>query len=290
MAATEWGNAGAFEVQVWTQDSNGYPTGDESDPDNLAQATEKHAIRLKSFVSLDIPTPTREEATFRGGQSFLGRIDLGVSEFGSGTLTLAQFEESFAALISGSTVDETTITDWTQTSSNSNNPNLPSLGIMGSTKVRLANGALSWVHVVVPNIQLEPAEVSISAGTGQNPNPLEYVMKPTLATRSVTGHLFSATSLNLTDDKAVSFQIRYNSRLGITTYKKDATDASAGGTFILGYRPTSTATGSPNAFTVNGVTVAMTSVTPATGTVAFGIAGAADDIMVAVYPTDFVAI
>lgn len=290
MTATQWGNAGAFEFQAWTIDSNGYPMGTLSTPNSPAQATEYHAYRARSFVGLEQATPTRSLATFFGGQRFLGQIDLGVTEFGTGNLTLSKFEEAFVALIGGSTVDESTIAAWAQTSSNENNPNLPAMGMMGSTKIRTASGALQWAHVCIPNVQLRPAPVSISTSDGQNPNALVYEFVPTLATRDITGRLFSAGGMDVYNDETVSYVIRANSRLALTTYVKDATMSGSGDSFVLGYRPTSAVTASPNSFTDNGVAEVPTTVNTTTGAVAIPAGGAAGDIIVAVYYTDFVAI
>jgi hypothetical protein len=164
------------------------------------------------------------------------------------------------------------------------------MGIMGSTKIRMDTGALSWAHIILPNVQIRPAPVSISIGDGQNPTNKTYELVPTLATRAITGRLFSATAMSLYNNEDVSYKIRYNSRLAVTTHIKDATMVSSGDSFILGYRPTSTATGSPNSFTDNGAAETPTSVTLATGAVAIAAGGSAGDILVAVYPTDFVAI
>lgn len=290
MAATQWGNAGAFELQAWMIDSSGYPLGQLVDVENPVETTAYSAYRFRSFVGLELPTPSRSLATFFGGQRFLGQIDLGVQEFGTGNLTVSKIEEAFVTLIAGSTLDENTTAAWAQHSANENNPNLPALGLMGSTKVRLASSGLSWVHVVLPNVQVRPAPVSISTSDGQNPNNLVYELVPTLATRAVTARLFSATSMAVFNDETVSYVIRHNSRLSLTTHIKDATDASAGGTFITGYRPTNTTTASPNSFTNEGVTAVPTSIVLATGVVTFPAAGAAGDRYTVVYPTDFVAI
>ena len=290
MAATQWGNAGAFELQAWMIDSSGYPLGQLVDVENPVETTAYSAYRARSFVGLEMPTPSRSLATFFGGQRFLGQIDLGVQEFGTGNLTLSKFEEAFVALVSGATLDESTTAAWAQLGANANNPNLPAMGLMGSTKIRLASGTLSWAHVVLPNVQIRPASVSISTSDGQNPNNLVYELVPTLATRAVTARLFSATAMAVYNDEEVSYTIRHNGRLAVTTYIKDATDASSGGTFVTGYRPTSAVTASPNSFTNEGVTAVPTSIVQATGVVTFPTAGAAGDRYTVVYPTDFVAI
>lgn len=290
MAARQWGNAGAFELLAWTIDSNGYPMGQLATPDAPVEGATYHAYRARSFVGMTLPTPTRSLATFFGGQRFLGQIDLGVSDLGSGELTLSKFEEAFVALIAGTTLDEATVTDWAMVSPNENNPNIPAMGLMGSTKIRLDTGALSWAHVILPNVQIQPVPVSISTGDGQNPNSLVYGLVPTLATRLHTGHLFSATAMNVYNDEAVSYVVRYNSRFQITTHIKDTGMAGSGDSFILGYRPTSTATGTPSSFTDNGAAETPTSVTLATGAVVIAAGGSAGDILVAVTPTDFQAI
>ena len=290
MAATQWGNAGAFELQAWMIDSSGYPLGQLVDVENPVETTAYSAYRARSFVGLELPTPSRSLATFFGLQRFLGQIDLGVQEFGTGNLTLSNFEEAFVALISGATLDESTTAAWAQMGANENNPNLPAMGLLGSTKIRLASGTLSWAHVALPNVQIRPTPVSISTGDGQNPNNMVYELVPTIATRAITGRLFSATSMALYNDETVSYVIRHNSRLAITTYIKDSSDAASGGTFITGFRPTNTTTASPNSFTNEGATIVPTSIVTTTGVVTFPSGGAAGDRYIVVYPTDFVAI
>ncbi len=290
MAARKWGNAGAFEMLAWTVNSNGYPMGDLATPDAPVNGTAYHAYRSRSFVGMTMPTPTRSLATFFGGQKFLGQIDLGVTEFGTGELTLSKFEEAFVEMVANTNLDESTVTDWAMISPNENNPSLPTIGLMGSTKIRLDTGALSWAHVILPNVQIRPAPVSISTSDGQNPNNLVYGLVPSLATRTHMGMLFSATAMQVTDNEAVSYVVRYNSRFQMTTYVKDATMAASGASFILGYRPTSAATGTPNCFKDNGASETPTTVNVTTGAVAIAAGGAAGDIINATCPTDFVAI
>lgn len=290
MAARQWGNAGAFELLAWTVNSNGYPMGDLATPDSPVNGTTYHAYRARSFVGMTMPTPTRSLATFFGGQRFLGQIDLGVTDFGTGELTLSKFEEAFVEMIADTNLDEATVTDWAMISPNENNPNLPTIGLMGSTKVRLDTGALSWVHVILPNVQIRPAPVGISTSDGQNPNNLVYGLVPTLATRLHTGHLFSATTMNVFNNEAVSYVVRYNSRFQMSTHVKDATMAASGASFTLGYRPTSSATGTPNCFRDNGATETPSSVSTTTGAVVIAAGGAAGDIINATCPTTFTAI
>lgn len=290
MAAKKWGNAGAFELLAWTVNSNGYPMGDLATPDSPVNGTTYHAYRARSFVGLTVPTPTRSLASFFGGQRFLGQIDLGINDLGTGELTLSKFEEAFVEMIANTNLDEATVAAWAMISPNENEPNLPAIGLLGSTKIRMDDGALSYAHVVLPNVQIRPAPVSIGIGDGQNPNNLVYGLVPSLATRTHIGALFSATAMQVYNDEAVSYVVRYNGRFHLTTHIKDATMASSGASFILGYRPTSSATGSPNAFRDNGLTEVPTTVSTTTGAVAIAAGGAAGDIINATYPTNFVAI
>lgn len=280
--------SGFYHAQIAFRDSAGYPMGQDSSPDTVTDGETKHAYKLTGPVEATAPTPTREIATFRGGQKVLGQRATGVTDFGTFDLTLSAYDETFNAYISGSTVDVTTASELAQTAPNTLNPDPPQLFLLLTMGFQDTAGTNKFITYIYPNVQIYPAVAGITQAGGENPNALTYTVVPSISTRSASGHLFSALGLNLTDNREIVYAVRYNAPVSITTYIQ----AAAATSFVLGYRPVSNdAGGTINVFTTNGVTshANVSGVDTTTGVVTI-TAATASDKWVALYPTNFVAI
>jgi hypothetical protein len=280
--------AGAYYAQVAFRDSAGYPMGADSSPNTVAAGETKHAYKLTGMVEVTAPQVTREIATFRGGQVILGQRAMGVSDFGTFDLTLSAYDETFNAYISGSTVDVTTLTDVAMGAPNSLNPALPQFILMLTMGFQNLAGANDYVTYVYPNVQISPAIPGVTQDGGENPGAVTYTVIPSASTRGVTGHLFSAMGMNVTDNREICHWARTSYPLALTTYIQE----TAATTFTLGYRPASTEhAGAFNSFTTNGVTSHsnVSGVDGTTGAVTITAATALDKWVV-LYPTNFTAI
>jgi len=283
---------GAFHVQVAKRDSNGYAKGVLADPNTVTPDTTSSALLIGSLDSFTAPTPTTEFGTGRGGQKLIGSMALGISSFGSPSITLAAFNETLNAFIKGTTADVTSVSGWTMNAANSSQQIFPQLITLVTGKFlnteNLAEYYLTWVF---HNSQWVAASgPNTSQAGGVNPNPLTYNLNLSLSSRNVTGKVFSSSSgMSVVDGTDTWTLIRSTWPLAVTTYVANGSAT----TFILGYRPvysTVTTGNTDNSFTINGVATAPTSVSTTTGVVTLAAAGSSADIHVAVYQTKFVAI
>jgi hypothetical protein len=283
---------GAFHVQVMKRDANGYAKGILADPDTVVANTTSSALHIGSLDAFTAPNPTTEFGTGRGGQKLIGSMALGISSFGTPSITLAAFDETLNAFIKGTTADVTTITGWAMNAANSSQQIFPQLITIVTGKFlntdTLGEFYLNWVF---HNCQWVSASgPNTSQAGGVNPNPLTYNLNLSLSTRNITGKVFSSsTGMSVVDGTDTWTLIRTTWPLAVTTWVANG----AATTFILGYRPvySTVTTGTvDNSFTINGVATAPTSVSTTTGVVTVAGAGTTGDIHEAVYQTKFVAI
>ncbi len=281
---------GAYYLQIAFRDSNGYPKGQQTSPDSVANDTTMHAYLMKNIISFTPPTPTRELATDRGGQKIRAQADMGVSDFGVATLELSEFDDVFHSYITASSIDTGTPTGWRQAGVNVNNVDIPAMFVIATAQVQSISGTSitkKYRHWILPNAQIRAATPNVSQGSGVNPNPLSYEIVPNVSYRTLTGELFSATAMAVEDDNDLFYTILTSNPIGITSYTANAANPE---TFTLGYRPLTTqATTSDKVLTQNGVADTIVSLSTTTGvlTTATGTAG---DIYTIVYETSYQAI
>lgn len=283
---------GAFHVQVAKRDSNGYAKGILADPNTVAANTTSSALLIGGLDAFTAPTPTTEFGIGRGGQKMIGSMALGISSFGTPTITLATFNETLNAFIKGTTADVTSVNGWVMNAANSSQLIFPQLITLVTGKFlnaeNLAEYYLTWVF---HNCQwMQASGPNTSQASGVNPNPLTYNLNLSLSTRNLTGVVFSSSSgMSVVDGTDTWTLIRSTWPLAVTTWVANGSATS----FILGYRPvysTVTTGNTDNSFTINGTATAPTSCSLTTGVVVVAAAGTTGDIHEAVYQTKFVAI
>lgn len=278
--------AGFFHAQVAMRNSSGYPMGSDTTPNTVANLEVKHAYKLTGPVETAVPAPTRDIATFRGGLGILGQRAMGVSDLGSFDLTLSAYDETFHAMVSGSTVDVATHTELAMTAPNMARADLPQLILLLTIGIQNDSGTNEFLNIIYNNVQIGPAIPAAGQDSGVNPRPQVYTVTPSLSDRMGHGMLYSASALAVQDNRDVGVMIRYLYPLALTSYIDDGIAT----TFVVGYRPVSTnATNTINVVLKNGVKTNPTSIVTTTGVVTI-TAGTAADVWSVLYPTEFVSI
>lgn len=281
--------AGFYHAQFILRNSSGYPVGTVADPETIANGTEMHAYKLIAPVEATALTFPRDAATFRGGQQILGRMQLGVTDVSSFDITLSAHDDTFNALISGSSVDSTIASSNTVTTPNINKADPPQGMLLLTLGYQTTTGTNKHITYAYHNVQI--AESAAGAGSqagGENPNPARYTVTVSASTRTFFGLPYSATTLGAENNS--DFYVKYVTAkpISVTTFKADTSDTS----FILGYRPfISEHAGARNVFTKNGAQghTDVSGVDTSTGAITIASATAAD-MWVAVYETEFVSI
>lgn len=289
MAVSTGHFAGFLYAQVMFRNSSGYPMGGDSTPNSVSNGDVKHAYKLTGPVTADIPTPTRNIATFYGGQGILGQLDLGVSDFGTFNLQLSAYDETFTGYITGTTPDVTNVgTSNVLTAPNSTKTNAPQFILALTTYFQTTDGTNRYATLLFPSVTIAPAFPSLTQDAGTNPQALTYVVTPTTSTRSPFGYLNSALSLGLQDNKDIMYVWRTDNPVTFTTYIDDGSSTS----FVLGYRPTNSEhAGAVNVITKQGLVnhTNVSAINTSTGVVS-NTAGSASDVWVIAYETSFVSI
>lgn len=289
MAASTGHFAGFLYAQVMFRNSSGYPMGGDSTPNSVSNGDVKHAYKLTGTVTADIPQPTRNVATFYGGQGILGQIDLGISDFGTFNLQLSAYDETFTGYITGTTPDVTNVgTSNVLTAMNSTKTNLPQFILALTTYFQTIDGTNRYATLMFPSVTIAPAFPSLTQDAGTNPQALTYVVTPTTSTRSPFGYPNSSLSLGLQDNKDIMYVWRTDNPVTCTTYIDDGSSTS----FVLGYRPTNSENaGAVNVITKNGAAAhaSVSNINTTTGVVT-NTAGSAADIWNVWYETAWVSI
>jgi hypothetical protein len=282
---------GLYYVHIAVRDSNGYAKGVQTSPDSVANDTKMQPLVLLTPVSFTPPTPTYSTITERGGQKILSQASMGVSELGTATLEVSAFDDTVHALISGTIVDTGTPTGFRQSAFNANQVTPLSFVVMLSSRANSRSGSTitsKWNHWIMPNCQIRPAIPNASQNDGVNPNTVTYSIVPNVSTRAaVTGELFSATAMAVTDNSDSFYRIQTANPLTFMSYT--GTGSANPETWTPTYLPlTSHATTSDKILTENGVSDAITAFSITTGVLTTATAGAAGNIYTLAYETNFV--
>jgi hypothetical protein len=284
-AATGW-SAGARRLQVAMRNTAGYPMGTLTTPDTVPNDTTTSAHVISGLRSLTHPEKTVTRAFDRGDQKTYGQMYLGVEDFGEGSFEVGAEDEVFDALIKKTVVDVAIATDMAVVAGNEGEADPPPMFIIATTRKQLRDGSFWYDNQIYQNVQIsKPKPADVSQNGGESPNPLTYNFAPSLSERMITGHLFSATDLEVLEDEDTYIKIRSKYPLAVTTFKADGTEDEV----QLPFLPVlSGATGAAqNIVTKNGVTLAVTSISTTTGLVTLAAPGSAGDIFVIIYQTNF---
>jgi hypothetical protein len=282
--------SGFYELQVYTVDDNGFPMGTLTTPNAPASGTTTHAYRTKGPIEASAPSASYRRATFTYGMKNRGSRDLGVSDFGEFDITLSSRDSAFDTLIGGGATDTTNAgTNHTLWAPNTNKPSRPRLGLILTQGFQgVDDEDNEFIHYFYPNVQIRAASHGANSNDGENPNPLQFTVIPSAATRTPFGLSVEDTAMGLEDDSDIVFYYKTEDRIALTTYIA----ANAATTFVLGYRPLySEVAGAYNVFTMEGNpnTADVTALNTTTGAATIASA-TVTDIYVAVYPTEFLSI
>jgi hypothetical protein len=280
-------NAMARRLQVATRSNAGYPMGVLTDPENPVAGTTSSARVLSGLRELTPPQSTVEKAFGKGDNKVYGQMVLGVSDYGTGTFQLSHEDEVFDTLIRRAALDTTLATDMVITPENASRVDPPPMFMIATQRTQLLDGSFWYRNRIYNNVQITNSQKSpINQTGGDTPSPLQYEFTPSLSLRTITGKLYSATTLVVEENSDTCLTIRSLYPLALTTFIKDAVAT----TFTLPYKPIySGATGAAqNIITNNGVTLPVTSVNVSSGLVTLAAAGTSGHIVVVLYQTNFI--
>lgn len=278
---------GAYYVQIARRDSDGYPMGVETDPDNPANGLNADAYLLRNVRSVTQPQPSVEYVIDRGGQKIRTKKYLGITDFGEATLELSERDDLFHSYVTGTTIKTNYPSGWRQTVRNVNIETPPSWFAIVSVqaeRVDDVNNTITpkWFHHIFENVQFIPQEAGATQNGGDTPNPLVYNMVVNRSYRHITGELLENAGFNVTANADIYATIESDNPIALTTYVEKS---SPDGTFNAGYMPLTTTTTGDKCLTKEGTQVAITSASITTGEVV-AAAGTAGQRFVFLYEAD----
>lgn len=292
LTAAKFNNVYVGYCQVMTRNGSGYPTGVQTDPDNMVVNTTSSALLLDSIIEMTPGNKTNPVVTNQGGQEIRSKTILPAQDFGTPTFSLSERNETLDALLTNSANDSTYNARRMIRGANMNQktflPFMVMFSILGTDSTTMASWWDNYCYLNCRIRRTGEGGAGQITGDATNPNPFAYALDLSLGTRDITGTLLSALTVSVDENiDAVSYQ-RTSYPLGVTTYLANG----AATTFTLGYRPlNSDATGAANNnHTLNGTQATVTSASTTTGVVTLTGAGSSSDMHIMTYETEFVAI
>lgn len=288
------GNVFGFPaLQVWKRGSDGYAYGQITDVTTPGTNVTSSAYAMFDGISATLPEITRALAEFRGGSVYLGSAFMGTERLAPVVIDLANYDDTLNTLVGNGSADTTTVSGWTMSGINEQNPNPTQLGAMLTLRFQSrasgTDGDNLYLNVVMPNCTGTYTRVTaVTQNAGENPSPSRLTLALSSATRHPTGVAFGSNQ-GWYNNRTSMYFIVSDYPLAVTTYIADGSAT----TFILGYRPkySTVTSGNTNNWTAkNGTATAATSINTSTGVVTLAAAGSASDKHVVMYPTEFTAI
>jgi hypothetical protein len=261
-----------------------YAYGQVADVESVSTPSTSGAYLIKDVQSAPIAQITRSAVSQTGGGRVLGTVQFGPTEIPEFTVDTGGTDADLFALVTGSSVDQTTNTLWSTFSENASRTSLPQCGMMFSSNFQTidedCDGEQKWLNVYVPRCKIAPSfPALLEAGVA----PTQYQVTPAFTNKEINGDAFG-TDIGLDDDKAWIYATVTDNPLAIVTWFADGVAI----TFNTVYRPintTITVNASPNHFAVNGTPTALTSIVVATGLATAAAAGSDGDINVLIHET-----
>jgi hypothetical protein len=273
----------------YTVDSSGRSWG-RLNPDgpNTPPLT-SHAYELRGPISMTPPQGSMARSIFRGGGQLEGSAFMGLNELNEGSFGLSQADADAIALMSGSLVDSTSLTGAKIFSNNPLRPT-PMVGglLFGAQFQRRDSTATDWWWLNYPLVtgKLDVGGLTQEAGT--NPVPVTCTFTPSASGYFPNGRPFGSAQ-GWYNNQTFEYAITTRKGLALSTFIADGVATS----FIVGYRPSYndvTGGNTQNWFARNGNALVPTSFNTTTGVVVMPTTGAANDVNVVLYQTDYLAI
>lgn len=242
-------HVGLYVLQIARLSSAGYPMGQLVTPDAPVNGTVYSPYVVPAPIEYTPASSTEEEAHGKARGKIRGRMPLGVSDLGTGTLTLSEFDDTFDPLVMGTTRDTTTATAGVAVTSNRGR-NTPRKFLVGFTPAALAVDSTIKYATIWKWGYFTRSELGANSGTGENPNNLSYTFYPTLSLRTPFGQLFSAAAVAPDNGSDAEYIQKDTYPMALTTYVDDGSGTS----ILQAYTPYySEHAGAHNLFYKNGV-------------------------------------
>lgn len=235
-----------------------------------------------------LPLPDRTVIDFTGGNRWLGAYQYGITSLGSMAATFDNVDADLVAMLSGSSVDQTTTSAWTIFSENLLALSIPQVAVLVTFQLQgrgADEGGDFFITGVIGRSWAAPKGFT-NAPNFQAAGEYNVQITPTSTNVFPHGVAFGANQ-DWQGNATPLLWIISGRPIHIATYIGNNTET----TFTLPYLPTSnnvTQSTSPNQVAVNGTPTAPSSISTSTGEVVMGSAPAAGAYVGIMYETNFV--
>jgi hypothetical protein len=252
-----------------------------------ANGTTSHAYVLDYPKTGGLSNPDRTKIDFQGGNRWMGSYQFGIAALDAFELVAQDFDSTLTALVTGSSADATSNTEWIIFSENLNKADLPQVSLMlqyqFQSSATATFGQNYWITTVIPRCQIQPKPASAEY---QAAGSYSYQVVPTMSSVMPNGVAFG-TNQGWYDNKAPAFHVLSDNPLAMTIHIANASSAS----IVVQYTPVTSAVGtssaSKNWVAVNGTASVANTVTTATKTVAISAGLTAGDYVAVLYETTY---
>lgn len=270
----------SYLAQFYLLDGNFYAKGQNA---TLANGATSSSYVASAWVKYKPAQPTYESAWSYASEQLRGRAEYGITDYGLGTFTSSEYDETLNQLAGGSTPSTTAATGLLMTSPNSGQKTPPRLGMILSAGAVNPSSAQAFQNICLMNVVLRRPRVGTDQAVNKNPNNLDYEIVMSTAARSPFGTLLSGLSMALTNNQDTELLINSPGCEVLTSYVDDGIAT----TIILPFTPLSVEhAGALNIFTKNGVD-AHSSVSGISGKTVTITPGSAGDVWELLIPVAY---
>lgn len=193
---------GLYRVFVGLVDEIGQNVGTAGP--GVGEGTMVSPYLIRYAQSAEIAMPDRTVVDFTGGDVWTGSYVYGITSLGTFQLTLATAEADLVAMLSNSTVDQTTNTRQTYFSDNIMESTPPQAFMMIVFRLQSKEvgrkGANKFMSMILPRAWVNPKGVA-GAPNFQAAGTYGFTIVPTIGDRFPWGFPFSSSAMNLSDDE-----------------------------------------------------------------------------------------
>lgn len=272
MAQIKKGDAhGLARVQVILVDTDGKGYGQLTPPGTTG--TTSGAYQITDPKSCTMPAPDRNTINFSGGNKWLGAFQYGIDAVGSFELSVASYDADLIALVTGSSVDQTTNTLWTYFGENDLKEELPQVALMLTYRIQargVNEGAAIYATTIIPRCWMGPKGLT-GAPSFQSGGEYGFTITPTASTVLPHGLSIDDMAVTQQDNKIFRLHVFTDNPIAFCSHVGDAGGSTS---FTLPFLPTSstvTLNNSPNELVIDGTLTAATTVATATGVVTVAV-------------------
>lgn len=209
--------------------------------DSLSSGSGSPAYVIDTPVDASLPIPDRTKIDFKGGDHWITSFQYGIDSMNDFNFNIQETDADLIALVTGSSVDQTSNDEWTQYSEDQLSSTRPAMSLMFIYRIQSFEpatfGQTFYVHSIVPRCLIAPTGHQSNAY--QSPTGYGFQVTPSAATRRLNGPAFGS-NINVANNTLAVYHIIAENPLYMYVYQASGASVTA----VAPYKPISSAVGS----------------------------------------------